>query len=157
MGDVNENVVYCAPRAKDYRKEVSDIVIVGLKETRLLACSLYCIAVLRKSSFGELGSDCSQINTRDQVLLLATIEIKMCVAASSLDASIKISSSNLILCDLGDKKSRKYLPKEHIGQLLHQIVVLGGCALYVSTADTDILMLKSFAVQLTSKIRFGSH
>lgn len=94
-GAVNENVL-SALRAKDYVKEVFDVVMVGLNKTRFPAFSPDGIPVLRKRCFGEGGGDCSQIHTKDEVLLLATIEVKTRVSALGLDAEIKISRSTLL-------------------------------------------------------------
>jgi hypothetical protein len=56
--------------------------------------------------------------------VLASVEIKTSVAASSLERSVQLASIDVKACQVGDEFFRRLVPEEHVGQLLHQMLVL---------------------------------
>jgi len=152
-GSANEEPVMCAIRSKLYVRDVFDVGMVASKQDGYLACSPDGIALLNKSSFPDWNVDVEgAVETGEDSYVLATVEIKTRVAATSLGESSALSTSELILCDVGDDKFRKYIPREHMGQLMHQLVVLGfGLALYVCAAETGIIYV--VLVRCSSNVR----
>lgn len=59
----------------------------------------------------------------DDNFSFAAVEIKTHDAAITLGTSAELYSADLIRCDVGDELFRNYIPREHIGQVMHQVVV----------------------------------
>lgn len=102
------------------------------------------MAVLDKRFFSisgfELGSALATLD--DDNFALAVVEIKTRVAAITLGTSNALYSADLILFDVGDEKFRKYISREFIEQIMHQLVVLSlNLALYLQAAQIRILYI----------------
>ena len=79
-------------------------------------------------------------STKSGDVLLAAVEIKTKVAPSSLGRAVSLMSADVLFCDIGDEMFQKYVPREHMAQVIHQIFVLGfRIAVYVVSAETLIL------------------
>ncbi|PXF43989.1 hypothetical protein BWQ96_06222 [Gracilariopsis chorda] len=68
------------------------------------------------------------------------VEIKTNVAQSSLDRALGLATADLVTCEVGDQSFRRYIPAEHIGQILHQMLVLAvKYVIYVSCSESGIM------------------
>lgn len=57
-------------------------------------------------------------------LVVSSVEIKTKVSASTVGGAVQLSSPDLVRCSFGDDNFKKFVPLEHMGQLLHQLIVL---------------------------------
>lgn len=109
-----------------YVGEVFDVGMVATREEGYSTCSSDRIAPLNNSSFPDRSLDVEgALKLEEEGLALAFVEIKTRVAASTFGESATLSNADLIRCDVEDDFFRKYVPREHMGQLLHQLLVLG--------------------------------
>lgn len=111
------------------------------------------IFLLHKNYFGDWNVEVDgAVVTSEDGYVLAALEIKTRVAASSVGKSSTLASANLIRYEIGDETCRKYVPKEPMVQVLHQLVVLRfGLALYVCASETGtmyIAIIRCIAVLL---------
>jgi hypothetical protein len=74
--------------------------------------------------------------------VLSSVEINTSVAASSLERSVQLATIDVKVCRVGDESFRRLVPEKHVGQLLHQIMVLKiNHVLYVSASETGITFI----------------
>ena len=74
--------------------------------------------------------------------VLCSVEIKTSVATSSLERSIQLASVDVKVCRVGDITFRTLFPEAHIGQILHQMLVLRiNHVMYVAAAETGITFI----------------
>lgn len=124
-GTATKEQVICALRFKSYVKGVLDGLMIDAKGDRYLSCSPDRIALLCKSSFEDWNVDVQgTLQLESEVLFLAAVETKTRVAASNIGQFAPLSTSELTRCDVGDETFRKYIPREHIGKLMHQLFFL---------------------------------
>jgi hypothetical protein len=62
--------------------------------------------------------------------VLAAVKIKTSVAYTSVERAAGRASLDLNICKIGHARFREYVPDAHIGQLLHQLLVLKFIRLY---------------------------
>jgi hypothetical protein len=130
--------------------------MIGKKENNWMDCSLDGIAVIdldkdtciwyyaqyrkfflrgHKAQFDSLGGLAGRS-------VLSSVEIKTRVAASSLEPSVKLTSIDLKRCRFGDEFFRRLVPEKHVGQLLHQKLVLKiNHFMYASASKTVITFI----------------
>lgn len=90
-----------------------------------LACSADGIALLDVDSF-QSGSfdDDYYFYLEVKLVVPASVEIKTKVQPRSLGLALCHVSSELICCVIGDEEFQKYIPNEHIGHIIHQLLVM---------------------------------
>ena len=140
-GTANENAVVCALRRLPFARDFFNVGMVAMKEARYLACSSDGIAPLKPEAFNEweMGGEEVYITTSSDVVL-AAVEIKTKVATSSPGRAVSMTSADVLSCDVGNETFQKYAPREHMAQVMHQLVVLRfRFAVYVVAAETGIL------------------
>lgn len=139
-GTANEKFVVSGLSRMPFVKAVFDVGMMSMKNARYLAGSSDGIALVDLQTLEELQLEEERGNdTEGAFIVSATIEFKTRVSAARLGESVAFSSA-LIRCEVGDDIFRKYVPKKHIAQVMHQIVVLGlRFAVYVAAAETGIL------------------
>lgn len=70
----------------------------------------------------------------------ATMDIKNRVEASRLGLAITLSKSDLVKCNVGGELFDKHIPREHLAQIPHQMLVIGiRTSLYASAEKTILL------------------
>ena len=80
-------------------------------------------------------------NTAFCDVVLAAVEIKTKIAASSLGRAVAFTSVDVLLSEVGDETVREYVPREHMAQVIRQRVVLGfKSALYAAAAYTRLFV-----------------
>lgn len=68
------------------------------------------------------------------------VEIKTSVAESSLDRAVGRATLDVMTCWDGDSTFREYILMEHMGQILHQMMVFSvNYCIYVSSAEVGII------------------
>lgn len=68
------------------------------------------------------------------------LEIKTLVGARRLGPAVHLSKSDLVRCDVGDELFHKHIPREHMAQILHQLLVVEILySLYASAGETGLL------------------
>lgn len=71
---------------------------------------------------------------------MASSEIKTKVESSSLGNAIQISSADVVRCTVGDDVFKKHVPRDHMGQVILQSVVLGfDLSFYAVATETGLL------------------
>jgi hypothetical protein len=74
--------------------------------------------------------------------VVASLEIKTSVAASSLSSAVSNAAADVITCDLGDATFREHMPEAHMAQVIQQMIVLStSFALYESASETGVMFI----------------
>lgn len=91
-----------------------------------LTCSPDGVEVLDKLFFSNSGFEVgSTLATLDEDnFALFAVEVRTRVAATTLWTSTALYSAELIRFDTGDETFRRYIPREYVGQIMHELVVL---------------------------------
>lgn len=72
---------------------------------------------------------------------VACFGFKTSVAASSLDCSVSNAFADVVCCEFGSEKFRKYIPEQHMEQKIQQMYVVGtNYCVYVSASETGLLL-----------------
>jgi hypothetical protein len=121
-------------------KGIFEVGMTGNKEKNWMASSSDDIAVIDLDNIPTYDlmpnpetqvlppwADTTQFDTLGGLAgqcVLSSVEIKTSVTASSLERSVKLASIDVKVCRVGDEYFRRLVPEEHVGQLLHQMMVL---------------------------------
>lgn len=87
--------------------------MVRMKDKKYLAYSPDGLAVLYKNYFEDCTVHLGRFEMEGEYLLLAAIEVKNRVAATSLGSSDTISAKDAMLCIGADATLKKYVPREY--------------------------------------------
>jgi hypothetical protein len=140
-GSVNENALLRALRRKTFMAGLFEAGMIAKKGKEWLACSPDGIAILnldhctmaynpflapsasnvppwRSTGLGE-----ARLATAGR-FVLSSVEIKTSVSTSSLQRSTAAASRDVTLCTVGDQTFKELVPEQHVGQVLHQMIVL---------------------------------
>ena len=136
-GTVNETASLAALSAKPFVKAVFECGMLAKSDASCLASSPDGIALIdTKYSF----STGSAKNAEQKGLAIAFVEIKTSVATSILDRGVGRATVDILSCTVGDEQFNKYIGKEHIGQMIQQMIVLRlNHVIYISAADVGLL------------------
>lgn len=135
-GTANEGAVFAALSAKSFVVAIYECGMLVKTEADWLACSPDGVALIDTK---ELGFDDGDEAT---VHMISSVEIETSVAQSSLDRALGRATVDIITCTVGDATFREYVPEEHTGQLLHQMLVLSvNYVIYVSAAEVGIMYI----------------
>ena len=105
------------------------------KDLLWLACSPDGVALIDLSKTGFTFSA-----TATTSLQIVSVEIKTSIAASSLSRALNHAGIDVSCVEVGDQECSNRIPREHIGQLLQQTVVLHvNYGIYVSCSKTAFL------------------
>jgi hypothetical protein len=118
-----------------------------------MACSPDGIALINVGELGVVGDVSSSVtgNAFPARYELASVDIKTSVAGSSLDRALGRATVDVLTCTVGDATFREHVPTEHMGQILHQMLVLSvNYVIYVSAAEVGIMYI--LVVQLSDDI-----
>ena len=139
-GSANEEAVMSALRALPRVKEMFEVGMFAMKMARYLACSPDGLALLHRDALGDLAPEPNAADDDfTNHLVVASVEIKTRVAPSSLAQVLPLARADIVQCEVGDENFTKYVPKEHMAQVLQQLLVLGiRYAVYVAAAETVI-------------------
>ena len=140
-GTANEVAVFAALASKPFVRAIYECGMLGQKFDSWLACSPDGVALLDVSLL-SFDLDSSGDEPHPNTLSLASIEIKTSVSRSSLDRALQRATMDIICCTLGDAVSLEHVPEEHVGQVLHQMVVMSvNYVVYVSAAESSIMYI----------------
>jgi hypothetical protein len=158
-GSANEGSVLSALRKKHFVACLFEVGMIAKMEKQWMACSPDGIAVLKLDELSprygpnfepsaatmlpwRAGESSSVFQGACGRLVLASVEIKTSVSSSSLQRSTAAASIDVTLCEIGDSRFKELVPESHVGQVLHQMIVLKcNYCLYVSAAETGILCI----------------
>jgi YqaJ-like viral recombinase domain len=157
-GSRNEPSVMNALERKDFVKCLFEVGMIAKKGKSWMACSPDGIAVIDLNKIPEFNSNEQSLSelqlpwTRipefnvlpgiDGRCVLCSVEIKTSVAASSLERSIELASVDVKVCRVGDSSFRSFVPEAHIGQILHQMLVLHvSHVVYVAASETGVMFI----------------
>ncbi|PXF42430.1 hypothetical protein BWQ96_07841 [Gracilariopsis chorda] len=122
---VNEGAVLNALQSFPVVKGVFEVEMPGMKEARYLACSLDGMLLLELQIFNrDVLEDNNVIQVDGIMYALSTLEMKTRVATSFLGDLMLLSTGDIICSDVRDADFRKYIPSEHRGQLVYQMMDL---------------------------------
>lgn len=123
-GTVNEKPVVAAIKSLPWCMELFEVGMLACREFPWLACSPDALARIQTQDFEEVT---------------ATVEIKTSVSDDSTLRALAVSAASIVYCHVGDAIFHRHVPIDHVGQLLHQLVVLDVRHLvYVAATETGI-------------------
>lgn len=76
--------------------------------------------------------------------MIASPEIKTKVANSTLGSTARLSTPDLISCEVGDDKFKKYFPRDYVGQIMLQAIGLKVDFFMYFTAGETVLLYSVF-------------
>ena len=136
-GTANESAALAALSAKPFVKAVFECGMLAKSNASWLACSPDGIALIDTKDSISTGS---ATNAEQEGLVIASVEIKTSVATSSLDRGVGRATVDIVFCTVGDDQFKKYIPKEHIGQMIQQMIVLClNYVIYISAAEVGLM------------------
>lgn len=134
-GTLNEKALMSSLQSKEFIRGIRECDMMADKGLPRLGCSPDGSALidLDKTPFdGAVQSE--------QSLQICSIEIKTSVASSSLARALNNSGVDLICTKIGDENFKRRVPREHIEQLIQQMVGLRvKYLLYVSGSESALL------------------
>lgn len=134
-GTANEGAVMSSLNGRDFVKCIYECGMLGKKNETWLACSPDGIAIIDLSLLGM-----ARDGVLDGQLAIASVEIKTSTAQSTLDRALSRATAEVVKCSVGDAKFKQYIPTEHIGQVLHQLVVLSvNYLIYISASEAGVM------------------
>ncbi|PXF43106.1 hypothetical protein BWQ96_07140 [Gracilariopsis chorda] len=134
-GTANEPAVVASLKLKAFVQAFYSCGMLSMKAKPWLACSPDGIAIIELLDLGLCSEESETESTQ-----LCSVEIKTNVAQSSLDRALGLATADLVTCEVGDQSFRRYIPAEHIGQILHQMLVLAvNYVIYVSCSESGIM------------------
>ena len=135
-GTSNEAAALRALSAKPFVKAVFECGMIAKADIPWMACSPDGVAIIDTSNLTFLGSPIAEESNE----FIASIEIKTCIAESSLDRAIGRATVDTICCTVGDDQFSRYIPKEHMGQIIQQMIVLSlNHTIYVCAAEVGLM------------------
>ena len=135
-GTSNEAAALPAPSATPFVKSVFECGMIAKADIPWMTCSPDGVAIIDTSHLTFLGSRI----TEDSNEIIASIEIKTCIAESSSDRAIGRATVDTICCTVGDDQFCRYIPKEHMGQIIQQMTVLSlNHTIYVCAAEVGLM------------------
>ena len=133
-GTANEHAVLSSLSRRSSVKSIQECGMLAKAGAEWLACSPDSIALI---DTWELGLEDSA-----EQLSLASVEIETSVSRSSMDRALSRARADVVTCTVGDAAFREYIPECHMGQILHQMVVLSvNLVVYVSAAEVGIMYI----------------
>lgn len=136
-GIANEGAVFAALLSKPFVNAIYEYGMLGKSDAQWPACSPDGVALIDAT---QLQFQCVEHPTSSSKL--ASVEIKTSVTRSSLDRALGRATVDVICCSVGDNVFIEYIPKEHVGQILQQTIVLSvNYVLYVWAAEVGILFI----------------
>jgi hypothetical protein len=79
---------------------------------------------------------------KESNVVIATVEIKTSISRTNIDSQLSGMVCDIISCAVGDTAFKTFVPEGHIGQILHQMLVLRlQHVLCVSETETGIMYI----------------
>lgn len=145
-GTVNKEKVLQYLRRKSFFVNVFDVGLLALKKDSHLVRSPDGMALLDMSSLCHTGwSDGADIKFDGKQLWLFSVKIKAKATASTLGSAEQFSSAKTVFCHIDYEAFRRYIPSEHLAQVMQQATVVWTklCYLYCDTRDRNPLLFLS--------------
>ena len=141
-GTLTENPVLAALLKKSFFWSVFKCGMLGMGDQDWFACSSDAIAVINPLALGFTQPRTEGDGPWLNETAVATVEIKTCVAASSLDKSIEKATVDVVTCSVGDEIFQRYVPESQMGQILHQFEVAKPMFVnYISASESGLLYI----------------
>jgi hypothetical protein len=123
--------VLSALSRKPYVISLHECGMLTKRHERWLACSPDGIAIIDRRALGIAN---------ESNVVIAAVEIKTSISRTAIDSQLAGMVCDVISCAVGDTAFKKFVPEGHIGQLLHQMLVLRlNHVLYLSATETGIM------------------
>lgn len=140
-GTENETAVVENLKKKPFIKAVFEIGLVSKKDHPCLGCSSDGIALVHtdEAANAMLAGD-GDVTIDDNNFWVATVEVKTKISPASLGSSLSLSSTDTIFCTADDEVFKRYIPHNHMAQVIQQVTVLNvKFAIYVVSSETGVL------------------
>ena len=135
-GTANEAVLLRALSANPFVKSVFECGMMAKADMPWMACSPDGVAIIEISKLSIVGPTF----TPDSDEVIGSIKIKTSIAEPTLDRALCRATLNTISCTVGDDESKRHVPKEHIGQIIQQMIVLSlNHTIYVCAAEVGLM------------------
>ena len=118
----NESAVFAAVSAKYFVLCLCGMM--AMVDNGWLACSPDGVGIIDMNKLNFNQANAQEYPVDECGEKFSCLEIKTSVADSSLHKSIVRASVDVMKCTVGDTNFLAYIPQGHIGQLLHQMLVL---------------------------------
>ena len=131
-GTMNENAVLNYLRRRSYTKSLFSVGILSLKDHPWLASSPDAILML----------DLSKIEGpfHDNQVIPCTVEIKTSVSSTNMQQLTSLATKDLVVMDYTNDDIKKYIPEEHLGQIIHQAITANVSAcIYVAASESQAI------------------
>lgn len=104
-----------------------------------MACPPDGVALLDIYKFisPETFYNCHKLEPGTVIYYLSTVEINCAVYASSISAYLSLTTTYFNICSVVSEAFRTYIPQNHTGQVIHQMVVFGfNSCINIAEAET---------------------
>ena len=136
-GRANEGAVLASLSRRPFVKSIYECGMLAKADAEWLACSPDGVALIDVEDLCFDSGSSSPPN-----LSLASVEIKTSVSRASMDRALALATVDTVTCTVGDQGFREYIPECHMGQILHQLVVLSvNYVIYVSAGEAGIMYI----------------
>lgn len=140
-GTVNKAPVLAFVGLLSFVHAVYDVGILALRHHPYLACSPDAVALVKSdASMSDLLQAHKDVHFDGETFWIAPVEIKTKVAASPVEGTLPLISTDLVFCSIGDDKSCSIIPREHLMQVIQQATVLNSSfAMYIVASETGMM------------------
>ena len=119
-----EGCVLSALRGKRFVKAVFECGMLSIRDFDWLACIPDGIELIDPPSIAFDAEEASSGAETKENLCMASVEIKTSVAHDAANRALAFQTTDVQTLRLGDSSLLKYIPKNHIDQVLRQVIVL---------------------------------
>ncbi len=138
-GTANEGAVLHALGKKPYICDLFEVGMLAHKEHSWLACFPDALALVRVGADTESDAH----GSTDSLCVskaMATVEVKTRISKTIIQVGQLLATTDLVECTVGDETCARYIPREHVGQVVMQMVVtsIRHCV-YCCATETEIL------------------
>ena len=131
----NDSAFIASLASRDFVQCICEIGTLARKGEDCLACSPDVVALIDLHALGMQGEVSEGPQNHP-----ASGSIKTCVPQISPDRTPSRATAAVVKCEVGESSFTYYNPGEHVGQLLHQIVVFRvNYDIYVSASEARVI------------------
>lgn len=140
-GTANEGAVAEFLRNIPVVHAIFDTGMFAMREHPHLACSPDAVALVEvneqfSTSLGGQGD----IHIDEKSFWVAPVEIKTKVAANTVGVALELLQTEPVFCDIGDDVSHRFIPRDHLMQVVQQATVIGASlTIYTVASETGVL------------------
>ena len=156
-GTVNESSVLSALRGKRFVKAVFECGMLSNKDMDWWACSPDGISLIDPLAIGFDVEEAASCAETYENLSIASVEIKTSVAHDAVDRALALKTMDVQTLKLGESILLKYIPKNHIGQVLQRMIVLNvDYCVYFFASEHAVLYIVAIHVSVTQRNQLRS-